>query len=293
MSDTVSGIYDSNYAETYDERFLLSEFSKISSDFELELLSEILSENSRWLDVGCGTGYYLSAFQDIERCGVDTSPAMLKIARSRNANARLVEQDFRVYLNQTNDKWDVVSCMWMPYNYLNSMHEFDEFLDNLTHVVEKSGSLFLPLFDLEDIRPHTVLDYDWYTEMPGYEGNIILTSTTWTWKEKVSGKIHEHLIAPQLGYVLDRLSGLFEQIRVVRYPVYQPDWVSRKAVLCLNRQEKLSQTNIVIDENPSCYKPGSNSDASSQPVGIDKNVSSSELIMELIRRFGQKLNYGK
>lgn len=69
MSDTVSGIYDSNYAETYDERFLLSEFSKISSDFELELLSEILSENSRWLDVGCGTGYYLSAFQDIERCG--------------------------------------------------------------------------------------------------------------------------------------------------------------------------------------------------------------------------------
>jgi len=292
MTDQVLEIYDDEYANTYDERFLVSEYSKQSSDFELKILKKNLNEGDKWLDVGCGTGYYLSVFPNLERWGVDISAAMLKIAESRNPTAKFINEDFREFLSQTNETWDFVSCMWTPYNYVNSLYEFDLFIENLVRVVEENGNLFIPIFDLEDIRPHTVLDYRWDSEMPGYEGAVILTSSTWTWKEKISGKEHKHLIAPQVGYFLDKLSGSFEELRVVRYPVYRPDWVSRKAILCRKKRKEQVETRITVDEDPSLY-PIHNEENNDGILKTTENLSTKDLLKLLLTRFMKKLKNEK
>lgn len=287
MTNQVIEIYDDEYANSYDERFLVSEYSKLSSDFELSILKDVLNKSDSWLDIGCGTGYYLSQFQHNQRCGIDISAAMLKIAISRNPTASFVEQDFRDFLSQTEEKWDFLSCMWTPYNYLHSMHEFDSFIQNMIQAVKEGGSIFLPVFDLEDLRPHTELEYRWDSDMPGYEGSIILTSSTWTWKEKVSKKTHTHLIAPQVDYFLEKLSGSFEDIRVLRYPVYQSDWVSRKAILCTNKRKEHVKSRISRDANPTTYNLHNNLKELGKTEAI-KNLKSKDLLKLLLNRLMNK-----
>ncbi|MHC5820258.1 MAG: methyltransferase domain-containing protein [Nostoc sp.] len=43
-----------------------------------------MGEGAKWLEVACGTGYFLSCFPEIERAGLDISPAMLKVAKQAN-----------------------------------------------------------------------------------------------------------------------------------------------------------------------------------------------------------------
>lgn len=224
-------IYDKQYAADYESRFLLSPYSKLSADFEKSILSNLIRSETRWLDVGCGTGYFLSLFPEIKRFGIDASKDMLEVARLKNPDVRFIQGDFRDILPKLNEKWDLISCMWTPYNYLDSMWEFDRFVQNLVNIVDVEGSLFIPVVDLEDLRPHTVLPYEMPTDVDGYKGTVFLTSTTWTWVEHENGKEHKHLIAPQIDYFISLLNGYFETIEVVRYPEYKPGWVRRKAIV--------------------------------------------------------------
>lgn len=274
-------IYDSDYAKEYDNRFLTSEYAKTASDFELSILKNIIKPNSKWLDVGCGTGYFLSFFPNTERCGIDISEDMLSFAKERNANAKFIQGDFRGILPQMTEKWDVVSCMWTPYNYLESMYEFDTFITNLIEVTEIGGTLFIPVVDLEDLRPHTIVDYDMYSEI--HQGNVQLTSTTWSFLED-NGKIHTHLIAPQIGYFIDKLNGYFETIEIVRYPVYQDGWVSRKAILARNKFKEKEESLVVEDKLSPILSENLEIDIKES---IDK-FTTKELIKEIVKRLFNK-----
>ena len=274
----INNIYDRKYAVEYDSRFLVSEYAKVSSDFELSILKKIIRPKSSWLDVGCGTGYFLSFFQNIRRIGIDISEEMLRIAKDRNHDAKFINGDFRKVLPEMNEKWNVVSCMWTPYNYLESMNEFDFFLSQLVRVTAEGGCLFIPVVDLEDLRPHTVVDYNMYSEI--HKGNVKLTSTTWTYEED-NGKIHKHLIAPQIGYFIEALNGFFEKIEVVNYPVYQEGWVSKKAILARNKNKRIGISRVVGVKPTETLKEG---------IAIDTNNSirhfkTKELMFEITRRF--------
>ena len=85
--NNVLGIYDEAYAQEYNQKFLLNDWFASDVEFEREIISKLLSEigeNARWLDVACGTGYFLSHFPNAERAGLDISPAMLKLAKQAN-----------------------------------------------------------------------------------------------------------------------------------------------------------------------------------------------------------------
>lgn len=274
----VTDIYDQKYSEEYDSRYLTSDYAKVASDFELSLLNDIISEDTNWLDVGCGTGYFLSFFQHINRCGIDISADMLCVAKERNKTAEFIEGDFRKVLPELNKQWNVVSCMWTPYNYIDSMSEFDTFMKNLIAVTGVGGTLFIPVVDLEDLRPHTIVEYNMYSEI--HQGNVQLTSTTWSFIED-NGKIHTHLVAPQIGYFVDQLNGFFETITVVRYPVYQPGWVSKKAILAKNKYSERG-TSIINDEKLMNNKPETPTEPNKNAIN---DLTIKELIKEIMRRF--------
>lgn len=230
----VLGVYDDGYAEAYDARFLLAEWPKLGADFEAEVLRGLLDdEDPRWLDVGCGTGYFLSRFPGVERAGLDISPAMLEQARRANPDATFHEGDFRDDVEEWHGAWSVVSCMWTAYNYVESMPELDRLIAGFVRWTRPGGSVFVPVMDMEDLRQVEV-PYEEDPEVWG--GTIALTGVTWTWDEPLTGKHHEHLVAPQVGHVVALLEPHFEKVEVVRYPVFRPGWISRKAVVATGRR---------------------------------------------------------
>ena len=234
-SRSVNELYDEAYAEAYDQRFLLDAWPKHGAEVELGIIRTLLSTGGRWLDVGCGTGWFLSRFPEVERAGFDLSPAMVARATAANPTALFIEE--RSFLDSCpawNGHWDLVTCMWQPYNYVDSVWQVEQLLDNLAAWTRPGGALFLPVLDLEDIRPHVVVPYEIEPDVWG--GTISLTSITWTWREAGTGKVHAHLVAPQAEHFVRYLSSSFRKIEVIRYPPFEKGGVARKAVLATERR---------------------------------------------------------
>src|SRR4051794_37887254 len=87
--EEIGRLYDHEYAASYDEKFLLSPLHISDTRHEVELLRSFLTPQVTWLDVACGTGYFLRQFPEIPRAGIDLSPAMLERARAANAGVEL------------------------------------------------------------------------------------------------------------------------------------------------------------------------------------------------------------
>src|SRR4051794_13492259 len=81
--EEIGRLYDHEYAASYDEKFLLSPLHISDTRHEVELLRSFLTPQVTWLDVACGTGYFLRQFPEIPRAGIDLSPAMLERAALR------------------------------------------------------------------------------------------------------------------------------------------------------------------------------------------------------------------
>src|SRR5438067_12828924 len=92
----VRELYDQEYAELYNERILLGDANRQTTEYELTILRELLQKATSWLDVACGTGYILSQFPTVRRTGLDLSPAMIDVARRENPGVDFVVGDFLV-----------------------------------------------------------------------------------------------------------------------------------------------------------------------------------------------------
>lgn len=234
---SLTEIYDDEYAEAYDQRFLLDAWPKHGAEFELGVLESAIQPDGSWLDVGCGTGWFLSRFPGVRRAGLDASPAMVARAQAANPDAQfVVEGSFLDDHPEWQGEWDLVTCMWQPYNYVDTVAQVEQLLENLASWTRPGGTLFIPVVDLEDIRPHTDVPYDMEPDVWG--GSIALTSITWTWIEPVTGKVHTHLVAPQAGHFVKVLSTAFRKIEVLRYPPFEDGGVARKAILATRRRDR-------------------------------------------------------
>src|SRR5262249_25451009 len=131
----------------YDASFLLGPNFLECTEYEASLIAGFLCSASSWLDVACGTGYFLSRFPEVHRCGLDLSPAMLEKARLANRDVLFVEGDYRVNRPEWENQWDVVSCMWYAYCYAGSMSGVETLVRNLAAWTSPDGVCFLPVCD--------------------------------------------------------------------------------------------------------------------------------------------------
>ena len=235
----VNKIYDRNYAQNYDRRFLLNDRSKIDTDFEQETIAQLLNEigeNPRWLDVACGTGYFLSCFPEIERSGLDISPAMLETARQANPNIPLVRGDYRDKQLQWEGKWDLVSCMWLAYGYVESLSEFDRVVENFANWTSDRGICFVPFTAPQELATGELhIPYE-CKNLYNDAGFIRFEGVLWTWVDEEMEKQHISMLAPQLEYMLALFGRYFEKVEVIEYPPIQG--ARRKALVARQKKQK-------------------------------------------------------
>lgn len=224
--EEVLALYDERYASTYDEAFLHREHYREATEFELAWLQERIDFGTRWLDVACGTGWFLSRFPHIERCGLDLSPAMLARARACNPGVPFIEGDFRDPDAALDGQWDLVTSMWWAYVYAGTVAGVDALIRNLASWTADGGSCFFPLCDPEELLG---------TSLPTALGGSELTAIVWNWTDERCGTRHVGLVAPHLQYLVRSFSRWFEIVEVLDYPRFHADAVGglRRAIVAL------------------------------------------------------------
>lgn len=227
--EEVLRLYDRDYSAIYDDSFVLGDNFRECAEFEVEIISDLLRGTENWLDVACGTGYFLSRFPNLERAGLDISPAMLEVARRANPGVSFYEQDFREDRAEWVDSWDLVSCMWYAYCYADSVSEVDTVVKNLASWTSPEGTLFLPVCD-----PNVICK----TEIPSHppadsdDGRLLISGVVWSWIDEPSGRRHTNLVAPNLDHLSQILEKHFSEVELLQYPRFQADCLeARKAFI--------------------------------------------------------------
>lgn len=230
----VRNLYDDRYAQVYEERFLFSELGKSDAAFEVELLGQLLADGRNWLDVACGTGYFLSQFPQVSRAGLDLSPAMLARARQVNPGVEFFERSFCTPWPESQGRYGLVSCMWYAYGLVSSMAEVQTAIENLCAWTASDGILFLPF---ADPRLITGLALPYLVETTPWIGKVHITGITWSYSEDDDTKVHAHMLCPQVELMQEWLEARFSQVEIVRYPPALPGWEGvRRAFVCRGKR---------------------------------------------------------
>lgn len=230
--DAIRTLYGEEYAERYDEKYLFSPIHRSDTDFEVQTIDRLFGKTGAWLDVACGTGYYLSRFPDRRRAGCDISPAMMTKARQANPDVPIHEHSFLEPRPEWNGKWDLVSCMWYAYCYVDCMDKVWRVFDHLAEWTAPGGTCFVPVCDLNLIFKTLLPTHELPTLDPGH---VYLDGIVWSYKEH-SGEHHRQLFAPHPELIAKYMGRYFPDIEVIDYPPAMPGWtLGRSALVARHR----------------------------------------------------------
>ncbi|HZR79618.1 MAG TPA: class I SAM-dependent methyltransferase [Candidatus Binatia bacterium] len=199
-------------------------------------MKRLLREGGRWLDVACGTGYFLSRFPGVPRAGLDISPAMLAIAREANPDALFFrEGDFTDEFPEWERAWSVITCLWYSYGLVESITAVETLVRNLASWTADDGVCFVPIFEPANLGRGVKLPY--VLRQAGQPPEtILITGVTWSWIE-ASGKRHDHMVAPQMSYMVSLFERYFASVEVVLYPPFKL-WRRRRRRAIIGRGKK-------------------------------------------------------
>lgn len=245
----VRELYDATHADRYEQTWQLSDVWSRESVHYVRSIGEHLHEGSRWLDVGCGTGYFLSRFPDVERAGIDLSPAMLARARANNpGDVELREGDIAVDIEEWHGQWDLVTSTGQAWGYLSSMEEIEQAARNMAAWTREGGVLLVQPADLTDLTGHR-LDYDFSGEPPA-PNTTIVTGAIWTYYEE--DDVHWNQIWPSLDQWVNWLAHDFEKIEIANWPHDPPPpylaYPRRILVASGKRAERAEQRATIVFE---------------------------------------------
>lgn len=228
----LTGLYDDEYAASYEEKFLLSELTRSDTAHELTVLAGLLETASSWLDVACGTGFFLRHFPDVDRAGIDIAPAMLRRARDGNQGVPLVLHDFRDPLPAWQGRFEVVSCMWYAYGLVDTIEELLKLVHNLWSWTAATGVCFVPLAD-----PRLMTGVQLPYRVPYDErSHLEITGIVWSYVEEDGRKTHLHQFAPNTEFMVEQFEVYFEEVELVRYPPAFPGWQGRPALIARRKR---------------------------------------------------------
>ncbi len=112
-----------------------------------------LEQGRKVLDVGCGTGAHLDLYRKsgCELYGIDTSPSMLNVARTRLGEEAELRLSDATKIPYENDTFDLILCMLV-------LHEMDQptrmsVITEMKRVLKTDGRILLIDFHAGPARP--------------------------------------------------------------------------------------------------------------------------------------------
>lgn len=231
-ADEIVRLYDDEYAAAYEQEFLLAPLVNSDTECELRLLRQLLTPDVSWLDVACGTGFFLRHFPEVERAGFDLSPAMLQLARQGNPDIPLLKHNFLDPLPEWEGRWGLVSCMWYAYGLVNTVNDLLTLISNLWKWTSSDGTCFVPL---ADPRLITGVDLPYQAFTPS-SGKVVITGIQWSYIEEDGRKVHAHQLAPNIEFIVEQFERYFRCVEVVRYEPAFPGWTGRPAIVATQKK---------------------------------------------------------
>lgn len=233
-------LYDQAYAAKYEQEFLLDALARPDTEAELHLLRQFLTPAVSWLDVACGTGFFLRHFPGIERAGLDISPAMLQLARLGNPDILLREHDFLEPIPEWQNHWGLVSCMWYAYGLVDTITDLDRLAANLWSWTAESGTCFVPLAD-----PRLITGVNLPYQAPTHNaGRVMITGIIWSYVEDEIGVAHVHQLAPNIEFMEELFGQYFESVEIIRYPPAFPGWQGRPALVARGKKAEADKSRL-------------------------------------------------
>lgn len=225
-------LYGDAYAAKYEEEFLVAPLVRSDTEAELKLLEKFLAGGASWLDVACGTGFFLRHFPSVDRAGLDLSPAMLRLARRGNPAIPLLEHDFLDAVPEWENRWGLVSCMWYAYGFVDTIDDLGRLIANLWSWTSTTGTCFVPLAD-----PNLITGVNLPYQAPTHNaGRVMITGIIWSYIEDPIGAVHAHLLAPNIEFMVELFGQYFEHVGIVRYPPAFAGWQGRPALVASGKK---------------------------------------------------------
>ncbi|MFC3196180.1 class I SAM-dependent DNA methyltransferase [Parapedobacter deserti] len=275
-------LYDERYASIYNQIWCEKNHWKPLSDFYEKILNSLLQSSKNWLDVGCGTGYLLSKFSEVDRSGMDLSDDMLHIARSANPNATFYKQSMTEKRPELEGKFDLVTCTGQPYCYLPTMGDIELAIARLAEWTAKDGKCMVAPSDLVDIMdiefPHDLYDL---SGLPLSRG-VTTLGVVWTSKEHDGAYYYQ--LCPHLDQLVRWFGDHFRKIEILLRPKSEEGTtrVLRRVIVASEKRDIGDDTppTIILPSEP-LFDVRKNTEEAQSPVS---ELSNKDLLKELAKR---------
>lgn len=174
--------YDYAYAKSYGSRWWKTDHFAADDAYYRTLIGSYVNESTRWLDVGCGTGHFMSYFPDVPRAGIDISDSMLRVARVANPNAlEFRAGDVLEPHAPWDGAWDVVTCTGEPWSYLPTLDHFEKWVDQMAAWTSAEGTCINQTPDIQELA-FTPVAYNFTGDRPP-PGTVSLLGIMWDMSE--------------------------------------------------------------------------------------------------------------
>lgn len=124
----------------------------------VKFLSEDLMENSKIMDLACGTGTYSIALGKLghEVTGVDLDTKMIQIAKNKikNLNVKFIQGDIRDKLKV--QKYDRIFCIGNSLVHLKTIEKIRTLIDNMYDSIENKGSIIIQIINYDRILKYDI-----------------------------------------------------------------------------------------------------------------------------------------
>ncbi len=235
--------YNEEYSKNYDEFWGNNERFKKEVEFHIECISKFVKGDLKWLDAGCGTGFFLKQMNHKNSAGFDISETMLSAAKKNYPDALFYKQHSLIQKNDDwLNSWDFISCTGQPWAYLKNLNDFELMIENFSNWLSDKGSLLIMINDSEDY-----LNIDTNISANDEINNYKIISKAIILDTYDNGVCHKGLIFPTFSTWLGWLEAYFDKIELFTQKIDGYS-IKRRAVVCSGKKlSSENESNFFVD----------------------------------------------
>lgn len=245
-------LYGREYASLYDKMWIDNPVWKEEMNYIQSLIAQHVSADKKWLDAGCGTGFFLKKFKGFPRAGFDLSEGMLEEAKSGNEDCLFLNQhDISMPWAEWNNQWDFISCTGQPWCYLPSMQQIENVVKNIYDWLTVDGKCLLVPDDVQSAFKCSV-NYNFDINSEAVVNKQIMNAIIHSFYDGYSN--HQYMIYPLLDQWVRWFSVYFERIDIVSKK-FDTHHIPRAYILCSKRRRMPERKNadVYVNNQPLAF----------------------------------------